>query len=270
MTPPDQELVEIILSGALILLVIFSVLAGWQMLQRLGIYDYRPMLQLEPWWIAGGLVIVLLGVVIAPEGLLQGFTLNPQYWVETTIPLLFGVQTALAFNVTDDPTIELCLACPRPIQWLPLERLTVILASQAGVALVGIVLTLRLVDDVTVLELLLRWLPAALFFSGLGLYVSIRSRSGVFGMAMVGVFWFLMVAFERIMVPGAFAIAPFDLIQPFFWGISTYLLPEYVSDTNYLINRLLVSFIGIGLVIHSMRLLNDSEWLLTGKKQVKQ
>jgi pimeloyl-ACP methyl ester carboxylesterase len=184
--------------------------------------------------------------------------------VEVVVPLVVGVQAAFAFSPDDEPGVEVLLACPRPISWLMLERLLVILFVQGAIGLVATVWTLNLSGEQDVWIALARWVPPALLFCGVGAYTTIRSRQPAFSIAIAGVIWFMFSFMGAVLLPGLPTFSPLNIIQPYLWPLHAFLQPSDMSMRDYWLNRAVVLSIGIGLVMLAMRQLRVEERVLTG------
>jgi pimeloyl-ACP methyl ester carboxylesterase len=189
--------------------------------------------------------------------------------IETLIPLAIGIQAALLFSPDDEPALEVLLACPRKISWVLLERLAVVLTAQTGIALVGIALTLSLVKDADVPLTLLRWIPPALFFSGVAVYATLKSRVMAFGMVIAGLTWFAFSVFGESLLPGQPTLWPLNYVLPFLWPIHPYLQPDSLTIGDYWLNRAFVTAVGIGLLILGIYQLRDEEYVLLGTRGIK-
>ncbi len=189
--------------------------------------------------------------------------------IETLIPLAIGIQAALLFSPDDEPALEVLLACPRKISWVLLERLAVVLIAQTGIALVGIALTLALVNDADVSLTLVRWIPPALFLSGVAVYATLKSRVMAFGMVIAGLTWFAFSIFGEALLPGQPTLWPLNYVLPFLWPIHPYLQPDSLTIGDYWLNRAFVTVVGIGLLILGIYQLRDEEYVLLGARGIK-
>jgi hypothetical protein len=210
-----------------------------------------------------GLVIMMLAKDTDPKSFpLAGV----ERLVEAVVPLAVGMQAAFLFAPDDEPSMEVLLACPRPIAWLLLERLLVLAVLQSLAALVGVGLSIALSGSQDVPLLFIRWISPALFLGGIGVYTTWRSRQPAFGVAVVGLVWFLFGFMGAVFKPGMPTFWPLSLIQPFLWSVHVYLQPDYLTSGDYVLNRLLLAGIGIALVMLTARQLRDEERILTGGK----
>lgn len=194
---------------------------------------------------------------------------EPARVVETLIPLAIGIQAALMFSPDDEPALEVLLACPRKISWVLLERLAVVLIAQAGIALVGVALTLALSNSEDVALTLLRWIPPALFLSGIAVYATLKSRVTAFGVVVAGLCWFAFSIFGETLLPGQPTLWPLNYVLPFLWPFNPYLQPDSLTMTDYWLNRALVTAAGIGLLMLGIHQLRDEEYVLLGARGIK-
>jgi hypothetical protein len=109
---------------------------------------------------------------------------------------------------------------------------------------------------------LLRWIPPMLLLTGIGLYATIRSRVGVFGVGVTLLVWFALLAMGDALLPGRLYPFPFNYIQPWLWPFYPYLKPDSMSAGDYLINRLGVAALGINLITLSALQLRNAETFL--------
>jgi pimeloyl-ACP methyl ester carboxylesterase len=185
--------------------------------------------------------------------------------VQMIIPLIMGVQAAMLFSPDDEPGLEMLLVMARPITWLVMERLAVVVAAQSVVALFGITLTVVLRPEQNLIVLLLSWIGSALFLSGLGMYITIRSRQMVFGMAVIAFLWAAFALFSSLFLPGTGEgwFFPLNLIQPFLWAIHVHARPaDFSAMSDFWLNRAFLSVFGIALMVAALRDLRDSERVL--------
>ncbi len=217
-------------------------------------------------WVGAAVSIGVVGLLLVADFP----TTDPMPWVdkarviEIVIPLVMGIQAALIFSPDDEPAMEVMLACPRPIGWLLLERLGIIFLTQGAVALMGIGLSLVFIDGQSPLVMLLRWIPPAVFLSGVGIYVTLRSRVAAFGVAVTALLWFALLFFAESLLPGAPTIWPLNYVQPFLWVIEPFVTPSMLSNSDYWLNRVSVTLLGTYLILSVLANLRDEEYILLG------
>lgn len=220
-------------------------------------------------WI--GLVVSAGGVaVLALQDVTNGFIFTgPARAVELIVPVVLAVQAALIFSPSDEPGLEVLVACPRPASWLLLERVALLFLAQSAVALAGVAFC-RLVDSALDVPLtLLRWLPPALLLTGLGVLLTLRTQLAAFGAVFAGAVWFTFVFFGAAFLPGAPTFWPMTLLQPFIWMVNPFLQPGDVPTGDYGLNRILVAALGVVLLMLAARYVNDEERLLLNSRKKK-
>lgn len=182
--------------------------------------------------------------------------------VEATLPLLIGIQAAFLFSPDDDPALEVLLACPRPAWWMLLERLLVLWALMWPIGLLyGVLL-----EPHNPFSAAVRWIPPALFFSGIAAFTTLRGRQPAFSLIVLIVLWFVATYFGFALLPGFPAADSIDWLQNQLWLIHPYPHANDLSALSYLINRLSITAIGLGLLLLSCADLRHSEWLLFSRK----
>jgi len=212
-----------------------------------------------------GAVVTVLVMLIKPDPRGLPFA-GSRLAVEAIMPLVAGVSAAFALSPDDEPALEVTAAGPRPLGWLLGERL---LAT--GLAHAALTVTLMLVSlfgegERNPVEAILRWLPAMLLFMGLGAYITLRSRQPAMGAALVGLLWFGFAFMGVSLLPGVPALRPLNLIQPIFWAFYAYLQPQMMLHEDYLLNRWMVTLMGLLLMNAAIGRLRDEETLLFGKR----
>lgn len=188
--------------------------------------------------------------------------------IESIVPIAIGLQAAFLFSPDDEPGLEVVMACPRPLAWLLLERLGVLLLLQTIIALAGTAITVQL-TDADLLTALLRWTAPSLFFAGIGIFITLRSRNALFGLMLTGCMWFVLVLFMEAFIPGQPIFAPLHYIQPFGWGVHPFMQPQVLSWQDYLLNRGVLAVIGLALIGISVRELRNQEKMLLGTGQTR-
>jgi hypothetical protein len=187
--------------------------------------------------------------------------------VEAVIPLSLGIQAALAFSPDDEPALEVLLVCPRPLAWLLLERLTVILLPLMGLALIGTIAAAALSGETNIALALMRWPAPTVFFGGVAVYVTLRSRQPSFSIAVVIIIWFITGFLGPALLPGQPTLKPLDIIQPYVWIIHPYLQPHDLSVADYTSNRVVLIAAGISLLLLALQSMRDEEKLLLGSQK---
>ena len=192
---------------------------------------------------------------------------DPEHAVAFVVPLAMAVQAALAFVSDDEPALEVLLACPRPIAWILIERLTALFVMQTGIALAGMALTLQFAGSMDILALFMRWLPPALLLSGIAVYATQRTRVSAFGVIVAGSVWCGALFFGNVLLPGVPTIQPLNHVQPLLWVLHPYLEAGIMPASDYWLNRFCVMALGINLIALAALLLRDEERLLLNLRQ---
>lgn len=217
-------------------------------------WTWRVSLRLLGWWpVAASAVSVALALILHPPGITA---LSPERVIETIVPLLAGVQAAFLFSPEDEPGLEVTLACPRPITWTIVERLLWLLALQGGVALIGSVgQSVHSPESVTVI--MARWLAPLLFFTGLGLCLTLISHQIIFSVGLTALLWC------GLMLAGDYITGTW----PWLWPISAYAQPDLA---DFWLNRIWVALCGLALMrFAAVNLARDPERVLLGTRLKK-
>ncbi len=190
--------------------------------------------------------------------------------VTVLVPLFMALQAAAAFSPDDESALEMTLAAPRPISWLIVERLAAIGLTYSLIALVGGgIIMLRqpdLLSTTSLPELLLAWAAPAFFLTGVGVYVTLRSRMVAFGVVIVIVVWVIFGLFGRFLLPGLPLPAPLNWIQPYLWPVHIFLTPQDLPAPSYEVNRLFLSSTGIVLLLAAVCSVRNTESILLSFK----
>ncbi len=251
--------------------------AGLARLQRRKQIAWRAGLGRVGWLPAAlsslAVVVLIFWLPYAPDPVSGEPLLDAASVVEAVIPLAIAIQAALLFSPNDEPALEVLLATPRPFHWVLLERYVIVFALQAAVAAAGVALSSAVTGDVEVFSALARWLPAAIFMSGLSMFITMRSREVAMGIVVTILVCVITLvgrdAFLPIDLGGQPFAVPFDLIQPVTWIIHTYLRPDHATLADYAINRIVLIGAGcllIGLAVYRLR---DTEQMLLGARAVR-
>lgn len=176
--------------------------------------------------------------------------------VETFVPLVVGLHAAFLLSAEDEPSLELLLACPRPLAWALLERVAVMAAQQGSVALGGSLVGLALPGAEGSHLAIARWLTPCAWFGGVALFTTQLTRQGVFGALLVMLLW-----------GGTFFGGDALLTRwPFLWPLHAYLQPEAVAPNTYVLNRSGLILAGFILTALAARLTRDEERMLGVRK----
>ncbi len=239
-------------------------------IRRIPPLAWRMSLRLMGWIGIFGSIAGIILLMLGKDDPLNPFPIaRAGRAIEAVIPLVIGFQAAFALSPDDEPALETLLACPRPIKWLALERLSVILTVQFGIAAAATAIILPMIGEQDVMVAIARWLPPSLFFCGVGVYITIRSRQPAFSVAIIGVLWFILSFMGGLLLPGQPTFWPLSIVQPYLWVIHAYLQPGQTSQSDYWFNRLMVAAVGIGLLLLTLWNLRDEEQVLFGRGKSK-
>lgn len=234
--------------------------AGWAAARLHRQIAWKNSLRLMGWLpaaaSAAGLALLLTVAHLSKESTLR--------LVEIVVPLALAVQTAFIFSPADEYPLEVLLACPRRPAWILLERWAALLAVQGVVALFGTLAALMITGDHDLLLAFTRWIAPALMLSGAAAYATIRSRMAIFGAAVTLLIWFGLVFAGDGLLPGHLIAYPFNYIQPWLWPFQPYLQPHRLTGADYVLNRIVVSALGIALVALAAYQLRIEEKVLLG------
>ena len=217
---------------------------------------WRINLKLTGWWPVA-VSAAILAVIFILEFHLAGSgseyeTMYVRRAVETIAPLLFAIQAAFLFGPDNEPALELLLSYPKPLPRLFLDRLLLVTGMHLAVALAA-TLVFALTWHAENLALsLIRWLAAGIVLAGVAVFTTQVTRQGVYGTLLAILLW-------------AASLYGGDGILkrwPWFWPFHVYLQPERFGLGTYLLNRLALVGIGLGLFLLAMKLLGDEDRLL--------
>ncbi|MDX1992789.1 MAG: hypothetical protein SF029_10375 [bacterium] len=257
-------------STAAVLTLLIALWGVWNIVQVIptlrtahGRFAWNAAFRMQSWLpTLGG--AWLLGAVI----LLNDYALEDKLrLVEMIVPLVMAAQAAFLFSPEDEAALEVELACPRPIGWVLIERLMIVLAAQTVVALLGTALTLAITGDSDVVLAVLRWIPPTVMLTGVAVYTTLQSRVAVFGVAITVAVWGIFAFAGDAFLPGQPIIEPLDKIQPFLWPFQPYLKPGRLELGDYLLNRFGVIALGINLLALAFWGLRREETVLLGVKR---
>ncbi|MCB9451574.1 MAG: hypothetical protein H6672_09045 [Anaerolineaceae bacterium] len=222
-------------------------------------------------WIPFVLTLAITVMALIPESSgTSGFVWEDRTRIiESFIPLAVAIQAALIFSPDDELALEVMLASPRPIYWVLLERLAIVLLGQGAIALVTVALSLVLVKDQEIGVAVLRWLPPMILMAGMASYITLSSRVAAFGVTVSGLVWFFFNFFGESFLPGAPTFWPLNALLPFIWPFHPYLQPADLGMGDYWLNRLCVLLAGIGFIMLAVYQLQQEESVLLGSRQSK-
>jgi hypothetical protein len=260
-TRPVAGVVALV-SGAIALGCAASLLIGLATLQRRRQITWWMNLRRNNWFpVIGSMaaITLIIGIYLSHHTPELAVSI-----VEIVIPVALAVQAGMCFALRDEPPLEVLLAAPRPFYWIPLERLATAYAVQGAVAVLGMGACLIVSGSTDLGPALVRWIPPALFLSGLAIFITVRSGEVALGVVFTGLVWVVAIFSERTLLP-AFAQSyppPLNLIQPYLWILHTYLQPEYLTTTDYALNRIALAGVGCLLIALAVHRLRDTERLL--------
>ena len=188
--------------------------------------------------------------------------------IESIIPLTIGIVSSMIFSPTDDTTVEIQLTLARPISWVVLERLAIVMIPQFIIGIVAVGITLIKVAEADLVITLLRWIPPSTLLASIGIFVTFKGQNMALGVVVVGFMWVIFLIFESFFIPNVPIFFPLNHLHPYIWVFNPYLQPETLPMDAYWLNRLCVTFSGISLLALTVYQLRDEEYVLLGTKSV--
>ncbi|MBN1265585.1 MAG: alpha/beta hydrolase [Anaerolineales bacterium] len=189
------------------------------------------------------------------------------------IPIISAIQTAILVSPTDEPALEILLASPRPFHWLYIERVVLVIAGQSAAALATAAVAVWILGEQHTLAAQIGWLASTLFLSGLAAFFSVRSRSVSLAALIAILAWlvFGVGAVDAALLPASpLGDNPswphlLRLIQPLIWIVQPFLRPDALTYTDFVLNRVVVSGLGICLYTLAMMHLSNTEQILLSR-----
>ena len=217
---------------------------------------WRINLKLTGWWPVAVSVLILgaffiLQILLPSQSGTQDLT-YPRRAVETIAPLLFAVQVAFLFGPDNEPALELLLSYPRSLPRLFLDRLLLVAGMHLAVALAATLVFAAIWHTENLVLTLVRWLAAGIALGGVAVFTTQVTRQGVFGTLLATLLW-------AASLYGGDGILK---AWKWFWPFHIYLQPEKFGLGIYLLNRLALVGIGLGLFLLAMKFLGDEDRLL--------
>ncbi|HTX91341.1 MAG TPA: hypothetical protein VMC09_08995 [Anaerolineales bacterium] len=225
-------------------------------MKRSGPALFWIQLKLVGWWPAAVSVLVLTTFYLLAARTMRHATaadlVYPRRAVETIAPLLFAVQAAFLLGPDNEPALELLLSYPKPLRRLVLERLILVAEMHLAVALTATFIFAATWQMESLGLALVRWLAAGIALAGVAVFTTQVTRQGIFGTLLATLLW-------------AASLYGGDGILKawrWFWLFHVYLQPEKYGPGIYLLNRLVLTGLGVGLFLLAMKFLGDEDRLL--------
>lgn len=213
-------------------------------------------LKLTGWWpvvVSAAILVVFFIFELHLAGSGEAFdTVYVRRVVETIAPLLFAVQVAFLFGPDNEPALELLLSYPKPLPRLFLGRLLLVAGMHLAVALAATLLIAATWHAENLALAMVRWLAAGIALGGVAVFTTQVTRQGVFGTLLATLLW-------AASLYGGDGILK---AWKWFWPFHVYLQPEKYRLGIYLLNRLALVGIGLGLFLLAMKFLGDEDRLL--------
>lgn len=193
--------------------------------------------------------------------------------VVMVVPLVAAIQTAILVSPADEPGLEILLACPRPFHWLYIERAVTVIAGQAVAALAMSAIAVWALGEQHTPAALTGWLASTIFLSGVAAFISVCSRRASLGALITLLVWlvFGVGAIGGVLLPvvplesGWLWPSPLHLIQPYIWMVQPFLRPDALTNADFVLNRVIIGGLGLGLLALAMVLMMRAERVLLSR-----
>jgi hypothetical protein len=216
----------------------------------------RINLKLVGWWpVAVSAALLAFFFIVALHSADSGGVIETLYIrraVETIVPLALAVQAAFLLAPDNEPTLELLFACPVTLPRLFRQRLYLVAGMHLVVALTATLVFAAVWRAENLALALVRWLAAGTALAGVAIFTAQITRQGVFGTLLATLLW----------ASSLYGGDEILKVWRWFWPFHVYLQPEKFGLGIYLLNRLILSVIGLGLFLLAMKFLGDEDRLL--------
>ena len=215
----------------------------------------RINLKLVGWWpVAASTALLAVFFFIMIRSSVTGDETKTTYIrraIETIVPFTFAVQAAFLFSPDNEPAIELLLACPVTLQRVFRQRFFLAAGMHLAVALAATLVFATVWGTENLAVSVIRWLAAGIALAGVAIFTTQVTRQGVFGTLLA------------TLLAAASLYGGDELLKvwKWFWPFHVYLQPEKFGLGTYLLNRLAIFGIGVGLFLAAMKLLDDEDRL---------
>jgi len=266
--PTKPPFIASCVCGAIISFTLVGVYAMHQTLRGLqshgGKFTWAISRKNSYWWIGViSAVLLMIALVISAStisALESPFAnLSPLGALAVIVPFAMSVNMALIFDVQDEPDLDIILVCGRPVAWLVLERLAIVVVVHLLVGSVISVMGHFIKDEGPLWRVILYWVSAAVFLSGVGFSITIRSRQIVFGSLAAIALWGTMGSMSSVLMSS----------RPDLWFIYVYPPAPALTELEFILNRLFTLTLGIVLIVYSLFRLKDREWIYTGHSTIR-
>jgi len=213
-------------------------------------------LKLVGWWPVAVSTAILAALFLFIRNLTGSGNPNEAMYlsraVETIAPLAFAIHVAFLLSPDNEPALELMLAYPVPLPRLFLDRLLLVAGLHLAVAVFATLVFAATWHAENLALSLVRWLAAGIVLGGVAVFTTQVTRQGVFGTLLAIMLW------------AASLYGGNGILKrwPWFWLFHVYLQPEKLGLGIYLLNRLFLVGIGLGLFLLAMKFLGDEDRLL--------
>jgi hypothetical protein len=175
--------------------------------------------------------------------------------IETVVPLAFALNAAYLLGPDNEPALELLSSYPKSLPRIFWERMLLVGGMHAAVALIATLVFIVTWHSEDLVLAFTRWLTAGIVLGGIAVFTTQLTRQGVFGMLLAILMWAASLSGGDQLLT----------VWPWFWPFHIFMQPETVSELIYLLNRISLITIGIGLTLLAITFLKDGDRLL-GKR----
>ncbi|MFN8374788.1 MAG: hypothetical protein U0694_18155 [Anaerolineae bacterium] len=243
--------------GTLLLSLGVLLPAGYSLLRQRWTLAWRAAFRGVGWQMAAAtMTALLLGLLVmaadatrAGHGGLPGKSLRV---AEVVLTLLIGMQAAFAFAPDDEPSLEIIVACPRPLYYVLLERLVALFTVYGGIGTLAALLTLSLLSGDNLLIGTARWLAPALMAVGIVTRITVLTRRASFGLLVA------ILLFFALLIGGALLVQLYPALSPLY----PFLQPDEVPLGLYALNRICLIVGGLALIVSAAWLMRSEERIL--------
>jgi hypothetical protein len=218
--------------------------------------NFRIQLKLVGWWpaVISSLVLgafYIINIIFTRQTGEVNFSYTRRA-IETIAPLAFALQAAFLLGPDNEPAMELLVSYPKSLPKIFFEKLQLVGGMHVADALFATLIFAATWQAEGLGLALIRWLTAGIALGGIAVFTTQLTRQGVFGILMTTLLWAAsLLGGDNLLT-----------VWPWFWSFHIYLQPDKVSALIYLLNRISLTTIGIGLTFLAVTFMKDEDRLL--------